>query len=308
MNDGALAARIDSYLDYLRATRRASAHTLAAYRRDLQQLLACMGERGITDVHAIDGLAVRQAVASMHRRGLGGRSLQRALSAWRGLFNHLVSNGELRANPAIGISAPKSPRKLPHTLDVDQAAQLLDMQPPDWESVRDKAMMELFYSSGLRLAELCGLDLAELDLQQQLVTVTGKGSRTRTIPVGKQALEALRAWLHVRSECMRAAGERALFITRRGTRISVRAVQARMEKHGRGQQLSQRLHPHMLRHSFASHVLESSGDLRSVQEMLGHANLSTTQIYTHLDFQHLARVYDAAHPRASRKRGDRDDD
>ena len=297
-----LARDIGSWLDYLEATRRASPHTLAAYRRDLALLASVLAERGIDDTALIDAHAIRHAVSALHRRGLGGRSLQRFLSACRGFFNHFVSLGQLGANPALGVSAPKSPRKLPTTLDVDQAAQLLDLEPASWEAVRDKAMMELFYSSGLRLAELCGLDGPDLDLAGALVTVTGKGAKTRTVPVGKLAIAALEHWLERRRDCARAMHTPALFVTRRGTRISVRAVQKRLAQHGRERQLAQRLHPHMLRHSFASHVLESSGDLRSVQEMLGHANLSTTQIYTHLDFQHLAKVYDAAHPRAARKR------
>jgi integrase/recombinase XerC len=294
---------IENYLGYLEATRRAAQNTLSAYRRDLTVLRGLLAERGIEHATAIDAHAIRQVLATLHRRGLGSRSLQRFLSACRGLLGHLVNIGALAANPALGIAAPKAARTLPVTLDVDQAARLLALETPGWEAVRDKAMMELFYSSGLRLAELCSLDTPDLDLRQALVTVTGKGAKTRTVPVGQLAVEALERWLALRRQCARAAHSPALFVTQRGTRISVRAVQKRLEKHGREQQLGQRLHPHMLRHSFASHLLESSGDLRSVQEMLGHANLSTTQIYTHLDFQHLAKVYDAAHPRATRKRG-----
>jgi len=297
-----LADGIESYLDYLEATRRASPHTLSAYRRDLGMLRELLAERAVCSAESVDPHAIRFAVAALHRRGLGSRSVQRFLSACRGFFNHLVSRGSLAANPALGIAAPKAPRRLPVALDVDQAVRLLDAEPGRWESVRDAAMMELFYSSGLRLAELCNLDLGDLDLREALVTVTGKGSKTRTVPVGRLALEALARWIGLRTDCVRAAHTSALFVTRRGTRIGARAVQKRLEKHGRERGLEQRLHPHMLRHSFASHVLESSGDLRSVQEMLGHANLSTTQIYTHLDFQHLAKVYDAAHPRAVRKR------
>jgi integrase/recombinase XerC len=305
--ESALEAGIDNYLGYLEATRRASDHTLAAYRRDLRRLTACLAERGIHTMATVDAAAVRQAVAALHRRGLGSRSLQRFLSACRGLFNHLVSTGVLQINPALGVSAPRAARTLPATLDVDQTARLLDTPAQSWESLRDSAIMELFYSSGLRLSELCRLDLGELDLGGALVTVTGKGNRTRTIPLGAQAAKALHRWLLARAACPRAAHHQAVFISRRGTRISVRAVQKRLEQQGRASGLSQRLHPHMLRHSFASHLLESSGDLRAVQEMLGHANLSTTQIYTHLDFQHLAKVYDAAHPRAARRSGTREE-
>ena len=303
----ALELGIDDYLGYLEATRRASSHTLAAYRRDLATLATYLAQAGIDTPEGIDAAVIRRSVAALHRRGLGSRSLQRFLSACRGLFNHLVSNGRLRVNPALGVTAPKGARKLPATLDVDQTARLLDAEPQSWESLRDGAIMELLYSSGLRLSELCRLDLPELDLDGALVTVTGKGNRTRTIPLGTQATRALRRWLQARSQCAHAVHQAAVFISRRGTRISGRAVQKRLEQQGRVRGLSQRLHPQMLRHSFASHLLESSGDLRAVQEMLGHANLSTTQVYTHLDFQHLAKVYDAAHPRATRRCGGADD-
>lgn len=299
----ALAEQAEAWLGYLEATRRASEHTLAAYRRDLRLLQALLAERGVANPAAADVLSIRQSVSALHRRGLSPRSIQRFLSACRGLFGYLVGQGHMSANPALGIQAPRGARTLPRVLDVDQASRLLDAEPQDPESVRDKAIMELFYSSGLRLSELCGLDLAALDLDAALVTVTGKGNRMRTLPVGKQAVAALRDWLRLRAGWSRAAHCPALFVSRRGTRLGVRAVQLRLARHARERGLSQHLHPHMLRHSFASHLLESSGDLRAVQELLGHANLSTTQVYTHLDFQHLAKVYDAAHPRAARKRG-----
>ncbi len=298
---GELAHDVGRWLADLEATRRASAHTLDAYRHDLLLLTEVLAKDGIVSTAQVDATAIRHTVSALHRRGLGGRSLQRLLSACRGFFGYCIERGELAANPALGIAAPRAPRRLPTALDVDQAARLLDPQPQGWEQVRDHAIMELFYSSGLRLAGLCGLDGTDLDLPGALVTVTGKGGRTRTVPVGRLALEALRAWIAARATCSHASHSPALFITRRGTRIGVRAVQKRLEKHARERQLGQHLHPHMLRHSFATHLLESSGDLRSVQEMLGHANLATTQVYTHLDFQHLARVYDAAHPRAGRK-------
>ena len=296
-----LADAAASWLDDLRVTRRASPHTLSAYRRDLALLSTTLAERGIDTPARVDALSVRQCVATLHRRGLAPRSLQRFLSAVRGLFAWLVQQGIVGANPAQGISAPRGARKLPALLDVDQAARLLDADPERWEERRDQAMFELCYSSGLRLAELCGLDLADCDLGQGLVTVTGKGERTRTVPVGSQARAAVAGWLKDRALAASAALTDALFITRRGGRIGPRAVQLRLARLARVRGLPQHVHPHMLRHSFASHVLESSSDLRAVQEMLGHANLSTTQIYTHLDFQHLAKVYDAAHPRASRK-------
>lgn len=300
---GDLAHDVGRWLADLEATRRVAAHTLDAYRRDLQLLTDTLTRQGIARTARVDPAAIRQAVAALHRQGHGGRSLQRFLSACRGFFTWCIEHGEIDSNPALGIAAPRAPRRLPTVLGVDQTARLLDAEPQGWEAIRDQAIMELFYSSGLRLAELCRLDGHDLDAAAALVTVTGKGSRMRSVPVGRLALEAIARWISVRAECSRAAYEPALFITRRGTRIGVRAVQKRLEKHALERQIGQPLHPHMLRHSFATHLLESSGDLRSVQEMLGHANLSTTQVYTHLDFQHLAKVYDAAHPRALRKRG-----
>lgn len=300
---GKLVHDVERWLADTEATRRLSAHTIDAYRRDLRLLVDVLARDDIMATNRVDPAAVRHALATLHRRGHGGRSLQRFLSACRGFFDYCIERGELTANPALGISAPRAPKRLPVTLNVDQVARLLDARPQNWEEQRDRAIMELFYSSGLRLAELCRLDLLDLDLAGALVTVTGKGSRMRTVPVGRLAMEALRAWIAARASCRQATLEPALFITRRGTRIGVRAVQKRLARHARERQLGQPLHPHMLRHSFATHLLESSGDLRSVQEMLGHANLSTTQVYTHLDFQHLAKVYDAAHPRASRKAG-----
>jgi integrase/recombinase XerC len=302
MGGVALPAPAEAWLAYLSATRRASAHTLAAYRRDVQLLQSLLVERGLHDPAQADALALRQAVAALHRRGLAPRSIQRFLSACRGLFGYMVGQGLMGANPALGIQAPRGKRSLPKVLDVDQAARLLDAEPRGEEGLRDKAIMELFYSSGLRLSELCGLDIGDLDLHEALVTVTGKGNRSRTLPVGRQAIAALREWLQLRPQWPRAAHCPALFVSRRGTRLGVRAVQLRLARHARESGLQQHLHPHMLRHSFASHVLESSRDLRAVQELLGHANLSTTQVYTHLDFQHLAKVYDAAHPRAGRRR------
>ena len=298
-----LADAVQAYLHYLSATLRASTNTLAAYRRDLALLTTTLAERGIATLDRIDTLAIRHSVTALHRRGLAPRSLQRYLSAARGLFGFLVVNGTLGANPAQGLSAPRGARLLPATLDVDQTARLLDARPDRWEEIHDQAMFELCYSSGLRLAELCGLDLARYDAREALVTVTGKGNRVRTVPVGRQAREALSAWLRVRADCAPASATQALFVSRRGTRIGARAVQLRLARMARARGLAQNVHPHMLRHSFATHVLESSSDLRAVQEMLGHANLATTQIYTHLDFQHLAKVYDAAHPRATRKPG-----
>ena len=291
-------ARVAAYLEELAVQRRLSPHTCDGYGRDLKRLLEHAGERPLDALGASD---IRRAIAQLHGRGLSGRSLARTLSAWRSFFRWMVRHRHLEANPCQGLRAPKSPRALPAVLSPDQAAALLDAEAGDELDVRDKAMFELFYSSGLRLSELAGLDLgAGVDLRAGEVRVTGKRSKTRTVPVGEKARQALSRWLEQR-EALARPGEQALFVSRRGTRLSVRMIQMRLERWATRQGMGVRVHPHVLRHSFASHVLQSSGDLRAVQEMLGHANISTTQVYTHLDFQHLAKVYDAAHPRAKKK-------
>ena len=299
-----LAALTARFLDYLATVRRLSPHSCAGYRRDLQKLTAFCEQRGIERADAVHSADIRHWAALLHRQGLSGRSIQRALSAARSLFRFLLREGQVRNNPAQGIAAPKAPRKLPKALDTDQMQRLLNADSDDWLALRDLAMMELLYSSGLRLAELLALDCSDVDRGEALVTVTGKGSKTRTVPVGGPALKALGAWLKVRGDGQPA--DDALFISRRGTRLSPRSVQQRLRRLSLTQ-LEQPVHPHMLRHSFASHLLQSSGDLRAVQELLGHANLTTTQVYTHLDFQHLAKVYDSAHPRATRVRGQMSD-
>lgn len=254
-------------------------------------------------MRALEEAQVRRFVARLHAGGLSGRTLALTLSAWRGLYHWLSRHHGHGVNPARGVRAPKSPKPLPKALSVEQAQQLLEGAAPDGpEAARDRAMFELLYSSGLRLAELIALDLDDgrLDLRQGEVTVTGKGSKTRTVPVGSRAREALRDWMKARTQLARP-GERALFVGARGNRIAPGAVQARLRAWALRQGLGAGVHPHMLRHSFASHVLQSSQDLRAVQEMLGHASIATTQVYTHLDFQALAKVYDAAHPRARKK-------
>jgi integrase/recombinase XerC len=288
---------LDRYLDHLSQERRLSPHTRSAYARDLQMLVAFCDLQSRNDWLALNSHDVRAFAASCHRQGLAGKSIQRRLSAVRGLFEFLLEEGRVTHNPARGIRAPKGARRLPGVLDVDQTERLLSFAPQDPLAVRDLAFMELLYSSGLRLAELAGLDLCALDLQAGLVRVTGKGSKTRVSPVGRQAAAALQRWLVTRPE-LAAPDETALFVARNGRRLSPRSVQQRLALWARRQGLDGKVHPHMLRHSFASHLLESSGDLRAVQELLGHADISTTQVYTHLDFQHLAEVYDRAHPRA----------
>ncbi len=293
---------LDAYLEHLRSERQLSAHTLDSYRRDLAKLTAFCTRLHVRDWSALDTRQLRQLVAELHRQGQSGRSLARLLSAVRGLYRYLNQEGLCRHDPTDGLSAPRGEKRLPRLLDADRAMQLLDGGVEDaFIGLRDRAMLELFYSSGLRLSELVGLDVERLDLAQGLVQVLGKGSKARLLPVGRKAREALQAWLPLREQARPADG--ALFVGRHGRRLSARAVQLRVRQAG-VRELGQHLHPHMLRHSFASHLLESSQDLRAVQELLGHAGIGTTQIYTHLDFQHLAKVYDQAHPRARRKRDD----
>jgi integrase/recombinase XerC len=290
-----------AFLARLKTERRLSPHTISAYQRDLNALLGFCEREGIASLAALDSFSVRRFAAESHRRGLGARSVARRLSAVRTFLSFLVEGGEVASNAGVHVQAPKAPRHLPSTLDADQVASLLAISGDDFLTLRDRAMLELFYSSGLRLAELVGLDLVNVDTGDRTVRVTGKGSKTRLVPVGRQALAALRDWLTVRPE-VATDGQQALFLSRNGRRISHRSVQARVSHWARRQGAPTGVHPHMLRHSFATHLLESSGDLRAVQEMLGHASLSTTQVYTHLDFQHLAHVYDQAHPRARKRR------
>jgi integrase/recombinase XerC len=294
-------AWIGRYLAHLRTERRLSPHTEAAYRRDLEALAAYCDSEKLADWARLDSHHVRTFAAREHRDGLGPRSIQRRLSAVRGFFNYLIREKALAANPAVEIRAPKAARRLPKTLDVDQVASLLARAPTDALSRRDLAMLELLYSSGLRLAELAGLDVADVDLADRTVRVLGKGSKTRVLPVGRKAVDALRAWLADRRALVRD-GAGALFTGRNGRRLGARAIQRRIGRWAAGSDLSVPVHPHLLRHSFATHLLESSRDLRGVQELLGHADISTTQVYTHLDFQHLARIYDESHPRAKRRK------
>lgn len=291
---------IEDFLNHLDTERRLSPHTISNYRRDLQSVIDYCNSVGVFDWHALDAQHVRSWVARRHRQGLGGRSLARALSALRSYLQFLVRENHLKNNVAKGIRAPKAPRKLPEPLDADEMGQLLKVKDDDPLAVRDMAMLELMYSSGLRLAELVSLNLGDVDLNDGSVPVTGKGGKSRIVPVGRHAMSALTRWLKQRS-ILAKEDELALFVSKQGKRITPRAVQQRFRLWGIKQGLDSRVHPHKLRHAFASHLLESSGDLRAVQELLGHADISTTQIYTHLDFQHLAEVYDKAHPRARKK-------
>ena len=305
----------EDWLAELRDQRRVSPHTLSNYERDLRRLQTLAAGAAPAELTALD---LRRFVGRLHAGGLSGRSIARTLSAWRGLLRWLARRGVLDANVAEGLHAPKHPKRLPDALSVDEAFRLLKpvMPPADTpdaassgaaarehlQQLRDQAIYELFYSSGVRLAELVGLNLdCLLDLRQGEVRVLGKRNKTRVVPVGKAALIAIEAWLAVRSQLAKT-DEPALFVGQQGKRISPRMVQLRLQQHGQRQGLPQRIHPHQLRHSFATHMLQGSGDLRAVQEMLGHASIASTQVYTHLDFQHLAQVYDQAHPRAHRNK------
>lgn len=296
---------VAEFLDYLRYERRVAAATLESYRRDLQQFSRWLLQQSphIEEIAwpQVNQHQVRAWIASRHRQGVAGKSLQRQLSSLRAFYRFLLREGAARRSPADGVRSPKVRRSLPHVADVDEVARLLSLEGSAPLLLRDRAMMELFYSCGLRLAELVSLNIEDIPAVGDQLEVTGKGAKTRRVPLGGMARTALAEWLRARTE---VAGEqqRALFVSQRGGRISPRTVQQRLACRARQQGLVQHLHPHMLRHSFASHLLESSGDLRAVQELLGHTDISTTQIYTHLDFQHLAQVYDKAHPRA-RKRG-----
>lgn len=301
MSEALLAAPRQDFLDKLRYERQLSPHTLAAYQRDLKCFTDFLTTQSVTDLKQIDEQHIRNFLAWRHRQGIQSKSLQRQLAAVRTFFNYLLNDGKLAYNPAKGVQAPKVARKLPATLDVDQTGQLLEIKGDAPLTIRDKAILELFYSSGLRLSELVNLDLHKVDLHDAIVDVIGKGSKDRRLPVGRKAISAIQAWLAIRSDFLKETQNSALFLSQRGTRLSARSIQKRMNDWAIKQGIDIHVHPHMLRHSFASHMLESSGDLRAVQELLGHADISTTQIYTHLDFQHLAKVYDAAHPRARKK-------
>ena len=289
---------LTAYLAYMAHERRLAANTLESYGRDVEALLECAGERALDRLDVHD---VRRFVAKLHGQGLNARSIARMLSAWRGFYRYLARDHGYKDNPVLGLRAPKSDKRLPQALSPDEMHRLLDIDADSALASRDRAMFELFYSSGLRLSELTGLAPSDVNHADGTVRVTGKGSKTRVVPVGAHALRALDDWLQARA-LIRGHEPGALFVSRTGKRLSPRSVQQRLKTLAARQGLTTGVHPHVLRHSFASHVLQSSGDLRAVQEMLGHASISTTQVYTHLDFQHLAKVYDAAHPRAKKRK------
>ena len=305
MADNNLNHAVEHYLQYIEVVRGYSAHTVKNYRRDLTRLITFCGDHAIDDLSHLNQSLLRQWVATLSKEKLSPTSIQRHLSSTRSLYKFLARTRSDLDDPTAGVRAPRTPRTLPKSLEPDQVSQLLNHQSETALMARDLAMAELLYSAGLRLSELVGTNLNDLDRNEKIITVIGKGQKTRIVPVGGPALTALAEWMKYRPVANEVLGyDSPLFVTQRGKRISPRAVQDRIRqlavKHG----MTQRVHPHVLRHAFASHLLESSGDLRAVQELLGHANIATTQIYTHLDFQHLAKVYDQAHPRAQ-KRGKR---
>ncbi|MGB1350250.1 MAG: tyrosine recombinase XerC [Luminiphilus sp.] len=308
MADNNLNHAVEHYLQYIEVVRGYSAHTIKNYRRDLTRLITFCGDHAIDDLSHLNQSLLRQWVATLSKEKLSPTSIQRHLSSTRSLYKFLARTRSDLDDPTAGVRAPRTPRTLPKSLEPDQVSQLLNHQSETALMARDLAMAELLYSAGLRLSELVGTNLNDLDRNEKIITVIGKGQKTRIVPVGGPALTALAEWMKYRPVANEVLGyDSPLFVTQRGKRISPRAVQDRIRqlavKHG----MTQRVHPHVLRHAFASHLLESSGDLRAVQELLGHANIATTQIYTHLDFQHLAKVYDQAHPRAQ-KRGKRNTD
>ncbi len=298
--DDAENSRIIDFIHHLEYERRLSRHTCKHYRRDLDALLRFATDADVKRWADIDNEHMRAFAAASYRQGLSAKSIQRRLSAARTFYRYLLREKHVKRNPVESVSAPKGGKRLPGSLDADRMARLLDI-PGDGALVdRDRAVLELLYSSGLRLSELTDLDCSDVDLEDRTVRVTGKGNKDRIVPVGGHALRAIRRWQRSRQK-LAAADETALFVSNRGTRLSPRSVQARVSYWARRQGLDTKIYPHLFRHSFATHLLESSHDLRGVQELLGHANISTTQVYTHLDFQHLAQIYDATHPRARKK-------
>jgi integrase/recombinase XerC len=290
---------LTEYLEFLNFERGLSPLTRENYARDIAQLIKLADETALNNLQINH---IRRFIATLHSKGLGGKSIARMLSSWRGFFEFLVNRKGFTANPVVGLRAPKSPKTLPQALSIEQAVKLVDIDGDDILGIRDHAILELFYSSGLRLSELVNLDIDALDFSAGTVEVTGKGNKTRIVPMGAHAMQALQKWLQIRATIkVNDGASKPVFIGLQGRRISQRNIQYRLKEWSIKQGINSSVHPHMLRHSFATHVLQSSGDLRAVQEMLGHANISTTQVYTHLDYQHLTKVYDQAHPRAKKK-------
>ncbi len=298
-----MQADIDAYLDYLNYQKNYSEHTVSNYKRQLRAFRDYCQRKELQVYSQVTSQSIRLLVAEAHRKGSSAPSISLMLSAIRKFFDYLIANKRAHDNPAKGVQGPKKAKRLPKNIDVDSLSQLLDQMPTDNTlAIRDKAIMELFYSSGIRLSELVGIDLTDLDLASAELRVLGKGNKERQVPIGRTASLAITTWLKERTGLQKNSDEKALFLNKNGTRFGQRGIQQRLAHWGRVLGLNDRLHPHKLRHSCATHVLESSSDLRAVQELLGHASIATTQVYTHLDFQHLAKTYDAAHPRAKKKK------
>ncbi|NRB38392.1 MAG: tyrosine recombinase XerC [Pseudomonadales bacterium] len=292
---------IGQYIQHITVVRRLSPHTSSNYQRDLRQAASYFNDKQQPNAFDLTQHDIRAYTNYQHRKGLHSKSLRRKLSSLRQFYDFFIQEGLANSNPALDIKPPKAEKKLPKVMDTDQLHQLLNYQADDWYGIRDKAIIELLYSSGLRLAEIASLNIGDIDFNQSLVMVTGKGDKQRQLPMGRLAKSALKDWLSIRQDILTNTNCDAIFISNQKRRLSHRSIQLRLEKIGLDRQATQKLHPHLLRHSFASHLLESSSDLRAVQELLGHQDISTTQIYTHLDFQHLAKTYDKAHPRARKK-------
>jgi len=290
---------IEEYKKFISFEKRLSPSSVKNYLRDINTLLK-LNENAALDGYSIEN--IRKNIATLHSNGLGGKSLSRMISSWRGLFNFLIHKYRFKKNPTLGIKAPKSKKLLPQTLSVDQTIKLVDIKDSSFLGLRDHAILELFYSSGLRLSELVNLNIGDLDFDSGTITVIGKGQKERVIPFGSFAAKAIKKWLEIRKKISVPKSEdQILFLSKTGKKLTSRAIQYRLKYWAIKQGVPENIHPHLLRHSFASHLLQSSQDLRAVQELLGHSNISTTQIYTHLDFQHLSKIYDKAHPRAKKK-------
>ena len=289
---------IDNYIEYIKFEKRLSSNTIKNYLRDISLLIKQSPNKDFKSYKVED---IRRSVSIFHQQGINGKSLSRMLSSWRGFFDFLTNRYKFKQNPVIGIKAPKSKKTLPQTLSIDQVMKLINITDNSLLGIRDHAVMELFYSSGLRLSELVNIKLQEINTDDNTATITGKGDKTRVVPIGEYAMKALNSWLIEREKIKNISSEnKFVFLSKKGLPLGTRSIQYRLKYWARKQGIPENIHPHLLRHSFASHILQSSQDLRAVQELLGHANISTTQIYTHLDYQHLSKIYDKAHPRAKK--------
>ena len=289
---------IDDYIEYIKFEKRLSSNTIKNYLRDILLLKKQSPNKDFKSYKVED---IRRSVSIFHQKGINGKSLSRMLSSWRGFFDFLTNRYKFKQNPVIGIKAPKSKKTLPQTLSIDQVIKLINITDSSFLGIRDRAVMELFYSSGLRLSELVNIKLHEINTDDNTATITGKGDKTRVVPIGEYAMKALNGWLIERDKIKNISPEnKFVFLSKKGLPLGTRSIQYRLKYWAKKQGIPENIHPHLLRHSFASHILQSSQDLRAVQELLGHTNISTTQIYTHLDYQHLSKIYDKAHPRAKK--------